>query len=247
MNYVSRRMHKRSHGQRPLSGMADMLENLWSTVSTGQSAEAAANSACRAAADAQSASLLAKASDVSKNWNPTGLYSRQQLQSIVQLTLAMLTSASNTLEKASAEPMASGARDALRIVRSSITGKFQESTKFTAAIGQAMQKGIDVLDAPGLKSWVVNSMIQAANGISAAHYVLCQVPWFVSALAAFQSAFDRVWGVVKQVAGVAVELGQAVLKIPDTVGQIWTIAKWASIAILGVWAYENVPKHLKGA
>lgn len=249
MSYTSRRMQKSSLGPRGrgMGGIADMLENWWSTVSTGMSAEAAENAACRAAADAKSADLEAKASDISKNWNPTGLYSRSQMQNIVQTTLAMLTSASNTMEKASAEPMAQGARDALRIARSSVTGKFHESLKFTAAIGQAMKQGIEVIDAPGLKSWVVNSMIQAANGISAAHYVLCQVPWFVTAMAAFQAAFDKVWGVVKQVAGVAAELGQAVLKIPDTVSQLWTMAKWASIVVIGAWAYEELPKRLKGA
>lgn len=249
MSYTSRRMQKSSLGPRGrgMGGFADDFINAASRLLTGTTPEEAQNNECLAAANAQSAQLVAKASDVSKNWNPTGLYSRDQIQKIVQLTLAMLTSASNTMERASAEPMAKGARDALKLARASVTVKFQDSTKFTAAIGQAMNQGITVLDAPGLKAWVVSSMLKAADGITAAHYVLCQVPWFVTAMAAFQKAFDAVWGVVKQVAGVAAELGMAVLKIPDTVGQIWTMAKWASIGVLAWWAYENVPKHLKGA
>lgn len=240
------RMQKSSLGPRGRNMGLGWVDE-WIHDIFGTTPEIEQNKACLAAANAASAQWIAKASDVSKNWNPTGLYSRSQMQGIVQLTLAMLTSASNTMEKASAEPMADGARDALRMARSSVTAKFQDSMKFTAAIGEAMKQGVEVLDAPGLKAWVVSSMLKASDGITAAHYVLCQVPWFVTALAAFQRAFDKVWGATKQVLGVAAELGMAVLKIPDTVSQIWTLAKWGAIAVIGVWAYENVPKHLKGA
>jgi len=249
MSYVSRRMQKSSLGPRGrgMGGFVDNVINGMSELFTGTTPEAAQNAECLTAANAQSAQLLAKASDVSKNWNPTGLYERDQIQRIVQLTLSMLASGSSTLDKATAEPMAPGARDALAIKRSAVQRKMSDALTYTAAIGKAMQSGIAVIDAPGLKAWVVNSMIVAADSITAAYYVSCQTPWWVSALAAFQKAFDAVWGVVKQVAGVAAELGQAVLKIPDTVGQIWTMAKWASIGVLAWWAYENVPKHLKGA
>jgi hypothetical protein len=244
MSYVSRRM-KSSLGPRGrgLSGVVDDL--IYDLLGTTPSMES--DAACLGAANAQSAALLAKASDVSKNWQPTGLYQRDQVQSLVQWTLGMLSSASSLIDQTTSEPTAPGARDALRLKTDAIQRKMSDAQVFTGAVGQAMQKSVPVIDAPGLKTWIVNSMITAADGVTAAYYVACQRPWWVGALKVFMAAFDKVWGATKQILGVAADLGMAVLKIPDTVGQIWTMAKWGSIALLGWWAYENVPKHLKGA
>ena len=244
MSYLSKRVQKRT--KNGLGGFATDIVNSMSWLISGSTPETAQNKACLAAANAQSASMLAKASDLSKNWTPTGLYSIEQIQSIVQNTLSMLSSASSTIDQAIAEAP-DGADDALKLKRAAIQRKMStEGLVFTAAIGNAMKAGIGVIDAPGLKSWVVNSMITAADSITAAYYVSCQTPWWVGALRAFMAAFDKVWGVAKQVAGVAVELGAQVLKIPDAIGQIWTMAKWGSIALLAFWAYENAPRIAKG-
>lgn len=244
MSYLSKRMHKRAKSG--LSGFATDIVNSMSWLISGSTPETAQNAACLAAANAQSSSMLAKATDLSKNWNPTGLYSLEQIQSIVQNTMAMLLAAANTVDHAIAEAP-DGADDALKLKRAAIQRKMStEGLVFTTAIGNAMKAGIGVIDAPGLKAWVVNSMTVAADGITGAYYVSCQTPWWVGALRAFMAAFDKVWGVAKQVAGVAVELGAQVLKIPDTIGQIWTMAKWGSIALLAFWAYENAPRIAKG-
>lgn len=245
MSYLSKRMQRRRGPG--LGGLVEDVMNSLSKWTTGTTPEAAQNKACLDAANAQSSAMLAKASDLSKNWTPTGLYSLEQIQSLVQNTLSMLSSASTTLGRAIAEAP-DGADDALKIKVAAIQRKMStEGTVFTTAIGNAMKAGIAVIDAPGLKTWIVNSMITAADGITAAYYVTCQMPWWFTALKAFMAVFDKVWGAAKQVAGVAVELGAQVLKIPDTIGQIWTMAKWASIGLLAFWAYENVPKIAKGA
>lgn len=240
-----RRASKSSLGPRG-RGLGGFLDDMFYDL-LGTTPEMQKNQECMAAANAASAQLLAKASDVSKNWQPTGLYSLEQAKGLVQWTLAMLSSASSAIEQTVADPTAPGDRDALRIKTAAVQRKMSDATTFTAAIGAAMQRSISVLDAPGLKTWIVNSMIVAADGVTAAHYVACQRPWWVGALSAFMAAFDKVWGMTKQILGVAADLGMAVLKIPDTVSQVWTLVKWGSIAAIAVWAYENVPKHLKGA
>lgn len=206
--------------------------------------------ACKATADAQTAASEAKASDLNRTWNPTGFYTRDQISQLVQHTLAMLRNATSSIDAAIADPQAPGSRDALKMSLSSLQRKFDESQAFVQANQQAAAQGIQTLDAPGLKRWIVSSMQEANAGIWGVAFIACMRPWWVSALATFQGAFDVVYGTAKKIVGVAVQLGEEILKIPDTVSTMWTYAKWAAAIGGAWWLYAHGPaalKSLKGA
>lgn len=267
MSYTSTRMRKRaarsSLGPRG-RGMGDAIDDsieavrkaLWdfmgkTTVADGGGGNVVdnvLNKACGDSARAKGEEMYAKATDLDQNWNPAGLYSLEQMQSIVKSIMDVLLSASSSIDNAMANWMTSAQRSRLQSNRTDIQSKMSsEGLVFTNALGQAMKNGISVVDAPGLKRWVVTSMRTAATAMVAASYEVCTIPAWISAYQTFQKYFDIAWNVVRTVAGVAVQLGQQVLKIPDAIGQIWTLAKYGAIGLIAWWAYENIPKHLEGA
>ncbi len=215
-------------GDSPIDWVMGML-NVGSGGAIPASLDQAASADCTAAATAASAALDAKTADLQRTWLPTGYYSPDQVQQLGANTLTMLMGAANVVTQTLTEPMAPGAKDALQPFLNDIQTRMSESAQFTDAIRQANAAGITALDSPGLKRWIVNSMTTASSGISAATYVACMTPWWVSALAKFQAAFDAVWNLAKTIAGIIVELGQAVLKIPDALDTVWTILKWGAL------------------
>ena len=244
-NYITTRRRMQKRRKRGMGDWADDFANYWTQQFGGKSE----TNQCIDAANQKTAELDAKATDLNKNWNPTGIYTTQQMQSLVQQTMATLLAASTgVLDKAISEPQADGTRASLMLKRAAIQRKMSdEGLVFTKALGAAMNANIGVVDAPGLKRWIVNSMLVASDAIGAAYAVSCLTPWWVGVLAAFQSAFDKLYGAAKIIVGTAVALGEQVLKIPDAIGEIWTYAKWGAVGLILWWAYENVPKHLQGA
>lgn len=263
MSYTSRRMQKSSLGPRG-RGMGDVIDDSIEKVRaalyefigkappsmpTGSNPlDVLKSTMCAKDAIAVGEGMFAKANDLSSNWNPPGLYSIEQMKAIVSSTMSVLMSASSKIDTAMSNWMKGDQRERLASHRTAIQRKMSdEGLVFTNAMGAAIKASIQIVDAPGLKAWVVSSMRTAAGAMVAASYEVCTIPSWLSMFQSFQEAFDVAWNVIRKIAGVAAELGMAVLKIPDTVGQIWTMAKWASIGVLAWWAYENVPKHLKGA
>lgn len=201
-----------------------------------------ASSECLAAANEKTSALDAKVTDLNKNWNPTGFYTPDQITGLIQNIQGMLRQASNTIDQQFDEPTAQGDRDALMLSKADIARKMNDSLTFVKAAQTARDQGITAIDAPGLKRFIVNSMLVGSSAITGAAYVSCMRPWFVSALAVFQIYFDAVWNVARAIVGAAVALGQQVLEIPDTVSTLWRYAKWAALLVGGYYAYTEGPR-----
>lgn len=241
-NYLARRARAR----RP-NGLDGWLEDAMSFIGqkAGITPPLTQEAQCRASADATTAQLDAKTLDLGKTWNPTGFYTIAQVESLVKMTHQMLANAAQVIEKEILEFGARANKDALKLLLSDIHRKMSEGQAFNRARDEAMNRGIDVIDAPGLKRWVVWSMSTASSGISGAAYVACMRPWFVSALGSFMTYFNTVWAIAKTITGVAVAIGEEVLKIPDTVSSLWTAVKWAALIGGAWWAYEYGPAHVR--
>lgn len=214
---------RRRRKQAALAGLFDEVLDRFEQYKSGE---------CMTSANATVAQLDAKTEDLAKNWRPSGFYSVDQVRQLVAWTNAVLAQAQSTVTSGiSAQPAGSGAIAPLREMLLSINRKMAEGTVFVNAANTAAAQGIRVIDAPGLKNWVTFSMSHASAGVAGVAYVECTKPWFVGPLASFRALLDTLWSGAKRVVGVVLDVGEAVLEVPDTIATAWTIAKW--IAVLG--------------
>lgn len=197
---------------------------------------------CDTRADADHASLFAKANDLAKNWNPTGYYTPDEVTEVVRATYAVLQQASDVLDQTDKEiPQRdwggeeSGYAHSIGLKRADLHRKFREGTVFVDAVREAKAQGIQLLDVTGLKRWVVNSMLDAASSIYASSLLMCIMPWWMGALGAMAEVFEHLVEIAKLIGAALKRAGQIVLKVPDTIGTLLTVAKWT--LLLGIPAY----------
>jgi len=206
---------------------------------------------CLADANRAVAAMDQNRNDLVKNWKPSGLYTTQQIDAIINSTFQMLKSAIATVDKAMSEPLAQGDRDALQMVRTNAQlkmGGATEGMRWVTAKNEALAKGIELIDAPGLKRWITSSMMDASQCIVGVHYVLCKRPWFVGALQGFMAVFNACYAVARAIVGVAIDVakaaGNAILYIPDALSTALKIGKWGVLAGLGYFFYKGEHKKL---
>jgi hypothetical protein len=183
---------------------------------------------CVEQANAQTAQLDAKTSDLGRNWNPTGFYRAADILTIVNQVNAMIHAAQSAVDKASNEP--TGIQSDLRQASDDLFRAAANTLNYTRAAQAASQASRTVVNAPGLKTWVINAMNACSNAMMVAMVSSCTTPWWVSALSSFQGVFDTVWTVVKRIGGVVVAIGDTILKVAEDLPQIYTYLKYAAYA-----------------
>lgn len=194
------------------------------------------DSQCLDQANAASAPFDAKVVDISQNWNPTGFYTIADTRQIVNSVLAVVQQGYSALSSAAVQQ----ASDVINEANAELSDASGKSLDYLNAATDAENKGIATLNAPGLKRWVVSTMQSASDAITTGAMVTCMQPWWVGAIAAFQTAFDAAWSVVKQIVGAVLKVGEIALKVPDAVDTVMTVASWALGLGLAYWAYTEL-------
>lgn len=254
MSYLTKSKPRPARARRPpRRGIGDLWDSLMEGASHGNpeiAAFLAGNSAeaqCLASAQAQTAGFDAKTNDLAKNWNPTGYYAPDDVTNLVGNTLSILRQATDALGKAMSLSIAPDARDALAQFLTKTQSKMSDSLAYSQAVGAAHAGGANVIDSPGLRRWVLDSMTQASAALDAAAYVSCLQPWWASALGMFQSAFDLLYGVARAIVGLSVAIVEAaagaIIKVPDLLSTLFTYGKWAAVAGGAWWLYTQVKKR----
>ena len=117
--------------------------------------------------------------------------------------------------------------------------RLRESIPYQQNLNLAKQNGIEIIDAPGLWRWVEKSLIDVELATGVIAYVACKKPAWLAVVQWMYEASTTLIGIVRLAASVAIDLavaaGKGILKIPDTLGTIWTIAKWGAILGGGLW------------
>lgn len=196
---------------------------------------------CLDDANARVAPLDAKIANLDATWQPSGFYSPAQINTIIGEVYALLRGASATVGNAPA-----GGVDAQNVRKQAIADVQRWILKgmdFVTAKNAAINQNIAIVDAPGLKRWVISSMMAASASLVAAYTLECNVPWVISAILAYQSLFDKAAGVVKQIVGVVVSAGDMILHLPDTVSDIYPYLKWGAAAAIGIWIFMELRKR----
>lgn len=218
-----------------LSGILDVIDVITGSTGTG------AGNPCLDQANAAVAPFDAKIDDLVKNWQPTGFYTTDDIRTLVSQALATVQQGQAVINQAAAEPNAS--QDSVMRATDDLARAGSRSLDYLQAATEADQQGIRVVNAPGLKRWVTDTMAAASSAMVTASVIGCITPWWVGALAAFQRTFDKAWTVIKAVVGAVIAIGETVLKVANDLPDLYGVLKWVGLALGAVWVYEN-RKHL---
>jgi hypothetical protein len=210
----------------------------WFEDFVGAIGGASPESTCLSAANAMVAPFDAKIDDLAKNWNPTGFYTPADLRALVSSTMAVVIQAQNALGQAAQEPNAS--QDSVMRATDDLARAGARSLDYLQAARDADAQGLRVVNAPGMKRWVTDTMGAASSAMVTASVIGCITPWWVGALAAFQGAFDAAWNVAKKLVGAIIAIGETALQVVDDLPQFYAIAKWGLLALGGYLLWEHV-------
>lgn len=217
---------KRYRRRRPPRGLAGWLDDALDAITGSVTPVGTGGTAdCIAAGNAASAQLDAKTDDLVRNWNPTGFYTSTDMRALVTSTMKVVAQGFDALSQAAAS--VSAASDSITRATNDLSRASGKSLDYLAAAQQADAQGFTSVNAPGFKRWITDTMGAASSAITTAAAVACDTPWFVNALAMFQSVFDALYAQVKRVVGVLIKIGDLALKIPDGLEQASTILVWA--------------------
>jgi len=164
----------------------------------------------------------AKTADVAANWNPPDTFTSDQIRTVVSAVQTLTTQAYTAVQQAAALPNLN--QTDLLNATDDLANHGQQAIDYLNAANSADASGT-VVSAPSFKQWVINAMNSASNAMVVAYVVGCIEPWWVAALADFQTAFDILWGLVKSIVGAAVAVGKAAV---NAVEGIATAVNWTA-------------------
>lgn len=193
---------------------------------------------CAQNRDKATAGLDAQTLDLAANWKPTGFYQIADMIKMRDATMALLADASAAVTAALDRPLTYKAT--LTMALSKVQNASRDSLPFTNAIATAQAKGIRVIDSPGFKRWVINSMNAASVAFGHVAYMACLKPALVSAIEKAYQLWRAVVAIGKAMVRIVVAAGEQFLRIPDTLGTIWTVTKWGTLAIGAAWLLSKM-------
>lgn len=231
--------------RRPMGGFVDTVINtvadaIWDKQTSGGTNTE--TSACLAQANAQTATLDAKASDLSKNWRPSGFYSPDQVTRLVTATLDVIARARSAMAQVIADETLGDSSQLRGEWTTKLNRKAGDGTPYMAAARTAANAGRAVVNAPGLKTWVVNTMLDASSAMNAAYVIACLRPWWAGLFNAFATVFNALWSLAKSIVGVAVDVGTAVVKVAAGVASLPSILLIGGAAVAGYFVLKDMGK-----
>lgn len=175
--------------------------------------------------------------NLSKNWHPTGYYRPAEVQSLLDMFATEAAAAGAAL--AAAPDSTSDAASMKREAFEDVGRKYQDQSQaYKRAIAQAASKGSNVIDAPGLKDWVIRSMRSLSDAYVTATVLACRQTWIEKWLDRAYRGMANIGALAAGIIGVAANLAINVVKAAEaTIGIAATIIKYAPYAAVGLGAY----------
>lgn len=231
---IAHRRYVRRPSARP-RGLAGFLDDIMGGPVIGplRSPEGTDTSVCLEQANAAVAPMDAKIDDLIKTWSPTGFYTSEDIRSFVSATMAVLRQGQAALDQAAGEPQAS--QESILRATDDLARFGGRSLDYLQAASAADQQGIRVVNAPGFKRWITDTLASASSALVTATVIGCIRPWWVGALSAFQRAFDAVYAVAKRFVGAVVAIGETALEIVGDLPEIYDLLKYAAVGAGIYW------------
>jgi hypothetical protein len=191
----------------------------------------------KANASEQVRAIDAIVTNLARNWKPTGYFRPADVQSLITMFSDLAADAGAAL---AAAPLST--RDAESMKREAfedVARKFvDQSQAYKRAISEAKAKGSNVINAPGLKEWVLRSMRSISDAYVTATVLHCRQTWIVKWLDRAHRGMAAIGEVVWRIGGVAANLA---INVVDAAGTAFDLAgkviKYAPYAAAGIGAY----------
>jgi hypothetical protein len=226
----------RRYGRRKPSGLSGFVEDIFESI-RGKTEEGA----CVDQANQAVAPMDAKIDDLVKNWNPTGFYTSQEIRDLVSSTMRVVQQAHAALDQAAAEPNAMQER--VMSSANDLARAGGRSLDYLDAARTADEQGLRLVNAVGLKRWVTDTLATSSSAVVTASVIGCLRPWWVGAMAVFQSVFDVAWALAKRTIGAVIAIGETALKVAGDLPELYDILKWGAIAFGAYWAYLEITRR----
>ncbi len=242
MSYINARRRRGGLGAVVIGGVA---------VDENGARVAGDNEAGLAQGNAATASLDAQITDFAQTWNPTGVFTPEQMIAIRAQVFALMGQAIDGIALA---PTPDSITDAATTVRNDLDRLRDASLgsdKFGAAIIEAQKKGVTQIIAPDFKQWAVNAMLQCSSSLTDAAFLACEQSAFEQLAAYLANVFDgalaRVIAFIKRILGIALRAAEAAIEVAGDL--VWIVEQAVPIAMAAgaAWLYWKYVYKKKGA
>lgn len=196
-------------------------------------------------ASPQVAAIDAQISSLSSTWKPTGYYRPAEISTVLAQLATEAEAAGAAL--AAAPRSTRDSEDTIADAFNDLISRYQARAGLYASdVATANANGINVIDAPAFKSFVIASMRAISDAYTTAYFMSCRMGLLETAGAALMGILDRaaaamarIGSVVARILGVAYSAAKGALKAADkALGAIeWIIDNAPIIAVGGVVAY----------
>lgn len=190
-------------------------------------------SECLDQANEQTATLDAKRAELDSTWQPTGLYTPADINSIVGTTQKLISQAIQAIQAA---PLSTD--DSLQMQKEALDHLFAKSQQALAYIqtsNAATASGTPFVQADDLKAWVVSAMGEVSSALVTASVDDCNMDWLASQILIFQGYFDQVVAFCRPIAGAVWNIAKDILKAPVVISDL--LDKVIKVSLIGGGAY----------
>lgn len=198
------------------------------------------NAACSAFAAGDLVNTDANIVDLRDNWRTTGFYTRDQLNKIIVFVADINGRAFDAIRSADEQLQLDEHRTLLNDAEAGMSDNSLSANPYTEAVHDATVQGINIIEAQGLKRWILGVLRAARNVEFAVKVVGCARPALLfGALQALNSVADSLVKFVKTIVAVVAKVGELVLKIPDLLSSVVSFLKilpWFVLAFGGYYA-----------
>lgn len=208
----------------PIHGMDGIFDTFTAWIDGGIPA-AAQDAACAGGANIFRDDYARRVAQISDQFViPNDYYTPAQVNALVSAVMGLVNSVHNMTMQVRAEYDIT----ALAFAENEFNDIGQASLEYL----DAAHSGVDTIQSAGLRTWALDALETCVDNAEITFQVACNKPWWLSALSAFQAAFDAVYGVVQQILSALATLGRTVLKIPSILDTMVTVGLWAGGAYL---------------
>jgi len=199
------------------------------------------NAGCLQTADAQAniRAIDARITALSKDWQPSGYYTPDDMGLIIATTILPASIVMNQL--ALAPHTTSDSADTIAQFSSNIRLRLDQSQAFNQAVIAARAAGADVIDAPGLRRWVIGTMMDMAAAMAATYVLYCNL----TMLDTLANWLRKLEDLLRSLKDAAVDALKTIYHLPDTIGTMITFAKWGLVVTAAYLVYNEIEKRRK--
>lgn len=245
MTYV-----RRSRSKRSPQAMSGFLDDLVSGLFGGipQIADklnsTPSSAACIEQANADLKPFDDRINELARTWNPTGFYTVPEIRQLVGSTIAVIYKGQGAIDTAASSVNTFG--DSLTRATSDLQRQVDRSLDYLDAANKAEAAGTRLVNAPGLKRWVLDANASASSAMTTAAVVGCMSPAWASVVQAYRDMFDVMIATTRATGAALLTAGEAVVKTAVSAYDAVPYVK-LGLGALGAWlVYDRLIRGGRG-